>query len=129
MNVKCLVLAAALLGSSTIAFAASPEPAPRWLVGYWSQTYNEDGPAGGDTFEFRADGSFVGYARDCRSLPVDRFHMHQGNVYVTRSIPGKGPISVLFVPSADHKRLTFTSPRTGNNAAYSPVAGCVPVGR
>ena len=48
-------------------------------------------------------------------------HWWSGDLYVTSEIPGKGPISIVFRPNADGSKLTFTSPRTRNNAVYARI--------
>ena len=37
-------------------------------------------------------------------------------VAITFEVPDKGPIALVFRPDPDGKRLTYTSPRTRNNA-------------
>jgi hypothetical protein len=49
------------------------------------------------------------------------YHIHNGNVYVTIEIPGKGPIAIVLHPTSNNSRLTFTSPRSRNNATYAKL--------
>ena len=100
------------------------------VVGVWQMTEDEDGGPLGGVIEFRANSTYVGYAKDCSAYPALPYHIYKGDVFVTNEVPGKGPVSVLFRPSADGTRLTFTSPRTRNNAVYSRSTAnrCVPRG-
>ena len=78
----------------------------------------DKGPLG-ELVEFTTDGKYYFYGKDCLSMPPIGFHVYDGNVYVTNIIPEKGPVSVIFHPVDGHTKLTFTSPRTFNNAVYS----------
>jgi hypothetical protein len=100
---------------------------PAWAVGFWAQVLDEDGRPGDDTLQFRKDGTFVVYGSKCQQFPVGYFHLHQGNIYATFKTP-KGLVAAVYVPFQQHQRLTYTSPRTGNNAVYAPAKGCVPAG-
>lgn len=87
------------------------------MAGVWTATSDEDGtPA--DVMEFRADGTYINYGINCAVSGKSPFHVYAGDIYVTSEIPGKGPVSVVFRPSADKTKLTYTSPRTRNNAIY-----------
>jgi hypothetical protein len=88
-----------------------------WLVGFWHQTEDEDN-TGSDVMEFRADGTYQNYGFNCVHSSSQPFHVFGGDIYVTSEISGKGPIAIVFRPSDDLKRLTFTSPRTRHNAVY-----------
>lgn len=108
-----IAIVAALL--PTLVGAAAAQPA--WLVGSWTAVYDEDGsPA--DIMEFSADGRFINYGVKCNLVDEHRFHTFNDEVYVTIEIPRKGPIALVFRPSADKKQLTYTSPRTRRNAVY-----------
>lgn len=102
---------------------ATRSTVPDWFDGYWQMTADEDGGPLGEMMEFRKDGTYVWHAPNCRALAPLPFHMYGGDIYVTNMIPGKGPVSVIFHPSADHRRLSFTSPRTKNNAYYTRLTG------
>ena len=95
---------------------------PAWLPGFWRMTHDEDQGPTGSLAEFRSDGTYVYYERNCAAHPALPFHVHKGEIYVTNFIPKKGPVSVVFHPSADHGHLTYTSPRTFNNARFERVA-------
>ena len=118
-----ILILSGFLGAS----CARAAQVPAWLVGYWVQVVDEDGRPGDDTLRFRKDGSVVVYGPKCQELPPSEFHLHTGNIYATFETP-KGLVSAVYVPSQKHQRLTFTSPRTGNNAVYAPAKGCIPVG-
>ena len=98
--------------------AATVISKPAWFLGQWILAEDEDGgPPGQDLDEFLADGHYVIYGPSCtRSLLA--YHVHDGDIYVTGDVPGKGPIAMIFHPSADHTSLTYTSPRTRHNAVY-----------
>jgi hypothetical protein len=126
---KHWILALLVTSCAAVSSACAKDTAPTWLVGYWIQTADEDGEPYDDTLEFRRDGTFVSYSKTCNQI-VASFHLTNGNVYVTAPTK-KGKVSLLYVPSQDHKRLVLTSVRTANNAVYEPQAksaGCVPVG-
>jgi hypothetical protein len=113
------ILAIASLTVGAVAFAS--DAAPKSLLGVWTATYDEDGtPA--DVFELRGDGTYVNFGIDCNVAEEMPYHMFRGDIYVTSEIPGKGPISIVFRPSADGSKLTFTSPRSRNNATYEKLA-------
>lgn len=99
-----------------------------WFQGYWQMTADEDHGPLGEMMEFRDDGTYVWHDRSCRPMPPLPFHVHNGDIYVTNVIRGKGPVAVIFHPDADHRRLSFTSPRTKNNAYYAHLQGnpCAP---
>jgi hypothetical protein len=97
-----------------------------WPAGFWVQVRDEDGRAGDETLRFGNDGLVVVYGSKCQELPAGEFHLHKGNVYATFKAP-RGLVSVVYAPSQRNQRLTFTSPRTGNNSVYAPAKGCTPV--
>jgi hypothetical protein len=126
MNKFAAVILLAVTFSAVSARASGQSEVPAWLVGYWAQVADEDGSPGDDTLEIRADGSVISYTRKCVALPTGELHLYRGNGYVTYTTR-KGLISLLFVPSSDHKTLTFTSVRTGNNSVYALAKSCTPV--
>jgi len=119
--VKRLLVPTLLLSVCAISCQASGPTAPeaRSLIGFWQMIEDEDGGPLGSVIELRSDHKYVAYAKDCSPYPAMPFHVHAGDVFVSNDIPGKGPVSVLFRPSADGTKLTFTSPRTLNNAVYA----------
>jgi hypothetical protein len=121
--VSLTLLFSGLIGAG----CARATQAPAWAVGFWAQVLDEDGRPGDDTLHFREDGTLVVYGSKCQQFPAGEFHLYQGNIYATFKTP-KGLVAAVYVPSQQHQRLTFTSPRTGNNAVYAPAKGCVPVG-
>jgi hypothetical protein len=113
-GVTLFVTIALALSSARIASAAPDMP---WVVGFWTATFDEDGtPA--DIMEFRADGKYIKYGVNCAVRNEATFHIHSGDVYVTVQVQRKGPVALVFRPSQDRQKLTYTSPRTGNNAIY-----------
>jgi len=95
----------------------SAENKPDWMVATWTAVSDEDGtPA--DVMEFRKDGKYVNYGFNCALAAEMPFHVYAGDIYVTSEVPNKGPISIVFRPSKDKENLTYTSPRTRNNAVY-----------
>lgn len=119
-----------VMSCAVVSSACANDLAPNWIVGYWIQTADEDGQPFDETLEFRRDGTFVSYSKSCDQIVVAKFHIHNGDVYVTAPTK-KGKVSLLLMPSPDHKRLVLTSVRTANNAVYeSPTktTGCVPAG-
>ena len=93
---------------------------PRWAVGFWRLTKDEDHGGISDVFEFRADGRWVNYTPSCdNSRGV--FFVHHDDLIAMIEVPNKGPIALVFRPNSDHTKLTFTAPRTRNNAIYETV--------
>lgn len=125
------LLAATLLtatrGDAGASDSASSSASPTWLIGQWILAEDEDGgPPGMDLDEFFEDGRYLIYGPNCREPKPMAWHIYRGDVYVTGEVPGKGPIAMIFRPNADHSELTFTSPRTRNNAVYrrAPANAC-----
>ena len=118
-GMTALVAAVAMCAT---ACQAKESAVPEWLPGFWQMTHDEDGGPLGELVEFRADGSYLWHGLDCAEPRPITFHVHDGEIYVTNLIPNKGPVSVIFHPSPDHRQLSFTSPRTFNNAVYERVA-------
>ncbi len=99
--------------------AAATSQVDGWPIGFWGMIEDEDGsPA--DTMEFRADGTYINYGSRCR-VSRARYHVFGGDIYVTAEIAGKGPIALVFRPTAERTRLVYTSPRTAKNAIYERV--------
>lgn len=121
MRLRSLIFA--LAASAAIpAFAARAESVPSWLPGIWQMTDDEDNGPLGELVEFTPDGHYFFYGKECLSMSPITFHVHDGDIYVTNTIPNKGPVSVIFHPVNGHGELTFTSPRTFNSATYSKTA-------
>jgi hypothetical protein len=108
------LLAGLLFLAPTACSSAASQEA--WMSGTWTATSDEDGtPA--DIFDFTADGKYVNYGIDCAVRSEMPYHVYAGDIYISIELE-KGPISIVFRPSADKTKLTFTSPRTRNNAVY-----------
>jgi hypothetical protein len=130
MQTVSLVMALAVaLGTTTPteARAAPTSAVPSWLPAIWQMTKDEDKGPLGELVEFTADGQYVFHGRGCMSMSPIGFHMFKGNVYVTNVIPDKGPVSVIFRPIDNKTKLSFTSPRTFNNAFFkkTSLTACV----
>ena len=110
----------------TLTQTAWPIVAPddnSWLYGYWELATDEDGGQKGmDVDEFRPDGIYSILGPNCKPQ-LGRYHVYDGDIYVTFEIPGKGPIAMIYRPSPTKKTLTYTSPRTRNNATYEKLPG------
>lgn len=100
--------------------AANSRATDHWLLGVWEKTYDED-HAPPDTVKFLPNGTFISYGKNCEER-IFLYHLHAGNVYLDIEIPGKGPVALVSRPNQAHTKLTFTSPRTLNNATYERVA-------
>jgi hypothetical protein len=98
------------------------EKVPSWLVGTWTVTFDEDGTPP-DFSDFTADGRYINHGFDCSVRTEMPIHFYNGDIYVTGEIPDKGPIALVFRPSPDKKHLTYTSPRTRNNATLERLPG------
>jgi hypothetical protein len=120
VNWKIVAVISAMIAAAS---CAAVERDAFKATGFWHMTADEDNGPLGEVIEFRADGTYASYDRDCSVLAAVKFHVHDQDVYVTSTIPGKGPVAVIFHPSADGSRLSFTSPRTRNNAIYERIPG------
>ena len=114
-----LLFAIALSCFGVVACHASDAESSHGVVGFWQMIEDEDGGPLGGVFELRSDNTHVGYAKDCSEYPALPFHVYKGDIFVSSDVPGKGPVSVMFRPSPDGTKLTFTSPRTRNNAVHA----------
>ena len=123
MTWKLVAVAFAVILTSSCNRVAEQSPSEAWATGFWRMTADEDNGPLGEVIEFTADGDYVWYGRECTAYPKIDAHVHNGDIYVTNTIPGKGPVAVIFHPNADHTQLTFTSPRTKNNATYERLTG------
>lgn len=103
-------------GLLTSAACAMP-PVQTDYVGFWELSFDEDGSPK-DTMEIRSDGTCIAHGWSCQTADMIPFHLHSGDMYATIEIPNKGPISIVFRFLEDG-RISFTSPRTTNNAYYS----------
>ena len=92
------------------------------MVGFWHMTKDEDGGPTGGEVEFRADGGYVAYDKACKTYPSTTYFVHNSDIFVVYTVPGKGPVSVVYHPNDAHTQLTFTSVRTKNNAVYERSA-------
>jgi hypothetical protein len=91
---------------------------PGWLVGTWTVISDEDNTPP-DFTEFTTSGTYITHGFDCSIRVEMPFHIHGGDIYITYEIPNKGPIALVYRPSADKRTLTYTSPRTRNNAVMA----------
>ena len=109
-------IAACVLLTSAIDVHAS-DNSKNPYIGYWVMTSDEDGTPT-DTMEVRDDGTYVSHGWTCQMAEVVPYHIHNGDLYATIEVPKKGPISIVFRHRQDGT-LSFTSPRTRNNAYYT----------
>ena len=100
--------------------SAASEKAPVWLFGTWKGIADEDGSPP-DILSFTASGKYISYGYGCATHDEMDYHIHNGNIYVSIEIEGKGPIAIVFHPTLDKSKLTFTSPRSRNNATYGKL--------
>jgi hypothetical protein len=99
--------------------ACSAAPAARDThVGFWHMVADEDNGPLGEILEFRANGEYVFYDQVCAVFQTFPYHVHNGDMYVTIVVPGKGPIALVFHPEPDDK-LSYTSPRTQTGLGIS----------
>ena len=104
-----------------VSAGARSEDSNFWMAGFWGATSDEDkSPL--DVMEFRKDGTWANYGHKCGRYAESRFHVFEGDIYVKLEHP-KGPIAIVFHPSFGKRKLTYTSPRTRNNAVYERLAG------
>jgi hypothetical protein len=117
MNSYLLSFVAILMSSGVCMGTVRASDDASQLIGFWHKTQDEDAMPS-DIFELRADGTYVNYGFSCHATPATKFRVITGDIYVKYEVPGKGPIAIIFRPSADRQTLTFTSPRTRHNASY-----------
>jgi len=112
-----LILGCALLPSAAIA----DDKVPEWLIGTWTPVSDEDGTPP-DFADFTADWKYINHGFDCSVRSELPFHIRDGDIYVTIEVPEKGPIAIVFRPRNNGQQLTYTSPRTRNNAVLQKTA-------
>ena len=114
-----VILSLVLLAATPALAAPASTLEPSWLYGTWTAISDEDGtPA--DVMAFYPGGVHKNFGVGCNVNATMKYHVHDGDVYVTGELP-KGPIALVFRPSADKKTMRYTSPRTRNNAIYAPL--------
>lgn len=85
------------------------------MLGTWIKTYDEDrDPA--DSITFRPDGTFATYDDACEEH-TNAYFVRNDLVFLVIPL-NKGPVALVFRPTEDKSIMTFTSPRTRNNALY-----------
>lgn len=89
-------------------------------MGFWRMVADEDNGPLAEVFELRGNGEYVAYDPTCAPFPAIHYHVYQHDIYVTNTIPRKGPVAVVFHPEPGGK-LSYTSPRTKNRAWYVRV--------
>jgi hypothetical protein len=119
MRVQSLLVALFVLGAASSWRSAIANDSVAWLTGYWHLVADED-KTPPDWNEFRTDGAWINIAPNCSTFE-GRWHVFDGDVYLTTIVPGKGPIALVFRPSVDKRQLTFTSPRSRNNSVMEKV--------
>jgi hypothetical protein len=120
MRVRIVIYILAILSLAGGAFVLAATDPNAWLLGYWHVVEDEDNTPP-DWSEFRSNGVWVNIFPGCSTFE-GRWHIFEGDVYVTALVPEKGPIALVFRPSADKHRLSYTSPRTRNNAFMEKVS-------
>jgi hypothetical protein len=110
-------MAASLLLTFGVSCSAAEPMSANDFVGFWELSFDEDGSPK-DTMEIRADGTYISHGWSCRTSEEAPYHLHNGDLYVTFEMPEKGPVAIVFRKVEDG-RLSFTSPRTRNNAYYA----------
>lgn len=114
------LLVSSLLMVLGTACAGARAAAPAWPIGTWEKTIDEDnGPP--DSITFRVDGTFATYDDQCREH-TNAYFINNGMVFLLIPL-AKGPVALVLKPDDDHSSMTFTSPRTQNNAVYVPAGG------
>lgn len=109
------LLTPAIAFSAGVCLADSTD-STEWLVGTWTKTIDEDsGPP--DSIIFRADGTFATYDGKCKER-INSYFLENGMIFLVIPL-AKGPTALVLQPSADRSDMTFTSPRTQNNAVYT----------
>jgi hypothetical protein len=113
-------LTVAFLIACTTQVSYAQQLSPDWLVGTWTVISDEDGTPP-DFADFTVDGKYVNYGFNCTIRHEMPFHIYNGDIYITSEVQGKGPVAMVFRPSADKKTLSYTSPRTRRNAVMAQV--------
>ena len=117
--IQIFLMSSALALPST-ACTADNAGAPEWLLGTWDKTIDEDGGPP-DSITFKSNGIFVTYDGQCNEH-TNSYFVEKGMVFLLIPL-NKGPVALVLQPNADHSTMTFTSPRTRNNAVYEPSDG------
>jgi hypothetical protein len=114
-KISKLKLFLVLLAVTSFACTAGAPGSTDWPLGTWIKTTDEDnGPA--DSITFRDDGTFATYDDQCREHR-NAYFIQTGMIFLV--IPKeKGPVALVLVPTTDKMSMSFTSPRTQNNAVY-----------
>lgn len=115
-----ILLITCVLALPGISCSAHNGGAPRWLLGTWDKTLDEDGGPP-DSITFKSNGMFVTYDSQCNEH-TNSYFVEKGMVFLIIPL-AKGPVALVLTPSADRSSMTFTSPRTQNNAVYEPSDG------
>jgi hypothetical protein len=110
-----VVLLAPLLALAGAAHSSQNSESAGWLVGTWKMISDEDHGTL-ESIVFRADGRFATYDEQCKEH-TNSYFVRNGMVFLV--VPqAKGPVALILVPDAKRSSMTFTSPRTLNNAVY-----------
>ncbi len=115
-----IVLVMCVLVLPGTAYSADNDAAPKWLIGTWDKTLDEDGGPP-DSITFKSNGIFVTYDSQCNEH-TNSYFVERGMVFLIIPL-AKGPVALVLTPSSDRSSMTFTSPRTRNNAVYEPSDG------
>src|SRR5690606_14084327 len=115
-----ILLVTSALALSSAACSAQGKGAPEWLLGTWDKTSDEDGGPP-DSITFKNSGIFVTYDSQCNEH-TNSYFVEKGMVFLVIPL-AQGPVALVLNPSTDHSSMTFTSPRTQNNAVYEPSDG------
>ena len=118
LNVIAATALAILITSASASFGS--ETKDLGFVGSWELDYDEDGTER-DTMEFTADGKYVMHGSKCEIMESFPYHIYRGDLFAVLFVPGKGPIAMIFHRNSDG-RLSFTSPRTRQNAYYKRLS-------
>jgi hypothetical protein len=103
--------------------ALSKESVPEWLVGYWHYTFDDGSTT--DAIEFRKNGEYVDYSKDCIPVGTGRFELKNGSIYIIRTRSGIDKISSPMVPTGDHKHLIVVLKNNGKRASFWRSQVCV----
>lgn len=109
-----------LLSIASASVHAKENPSSAAYIGFWYMSSDEDNGPLGEIVEFRSDDSYIAYDKNCKPFAPLPTHNHNGDIYVTAIIEGKGPVAIIYHSTVDGT-LSYTSPRTHNSAFYTRV--------
>ncbi|QNN69429.1 hypothetical protein [Thermomonas carbonis] len=125
VTLKKILFAAALFSAAPGHADDSQLTAP-WLTGFWYATAPKEKDIEGSVMEFRADGSYILYDKECfpETEPGEVTYRDFGDeIQVQSRAVGEKPRTLVFHASPDKRSLTLTFPDSGTTATIERTPG------